>query len=89
MALEDTFNGATNAFSLAFAYINTVAQEIGMEQALALDAKTWEAMGAAQGKTMKDRQVPSLRSRPNAGDGSRSYRGPMPRWRYQVHGRCS
>jgi hypothetical protein len=54
MALEDTFNGATNAFSLAFAYINTVAQEIGMEQALALDAKTWEAMGAAQGKTMKE-----------------------------------
>jgi len=54
MAIEDTFNGAKNAFTLFFAYLNTVAQEIGMERALALNTKMWEAMGAARGKMMKE-----------------------------------
>jgi len=54
MAIEDTFNGAKNAFTLFFAYLNTVAQEIGMERALALNTKMCEAMGAARGKMMKE-----------------------------------
>jgi hypothetical protein len=54
MAVEDTFNGAKNAFSFIFAYINTVGQEIGMERAIALDTKMCEMMGAVQGKMLKE-----------------------------------
>jgi hypothetical protein len=54
MAVEDTFNGARNAFSFVFAYINTVGQEIGMERAIALDTKMCETMGAVQGKMLKE-----------------------------------
>jgi hypothetical protein len=53
MANEDTFNGAKNAFTYMFAYLNTVGQDIGMERALALDTKMCEAMGAAQGTALK------------------------------------
>jgi len=54
MAVEDTFNGAKAGLTMLHAYTNTVAQAIGMEQALALDTKTCEAMGAAQGKMIKE-----------------------------------
>lgn len=54
MAIEDTFNGAKNAYTFFFAYLNTVAQEIGMERALALNTKMCEAMGTEQGKMMKE-----------------------------------
>jgi len=54
MAIEDTFNGAKNAYIYYFAYLNTVAQEVGMEQAVALQTKMCEAMGATQGKLMKE-----------------------------------
>jgi len=54
MASTDTFNGAKNAFTFFYAYLNAVGQEIGMDRAIALDAKMCEMMGAAQGKTMKD-----------------------------------
>jgi hypothetical protein len=54
MAIEDVFNGARSAFTFYFAYLNTVAQEIGMERALALHTKMCEAMGAMQGKMMKE-----------------------------------
>lgn len=53
MASVDTFNGAKNAFTYMFAYVNTVGQDIGMERALALDTKMCEAMGAAQGMGIK------------------------------------
>ena len=53
MATTDTLRGATNAFTFYFAYLNTVAQEIGMEQAIALDAHASELMGAAQGQAIK------------------------------------
>jgi len=53
MAIEDAFNGAKNAFTFYGAYLNTVAQEIGMERALALHTKMLETMGAMQGKMMK------------------------------------
>ena len=54
MAIEDTFNGAKVAYTFFFAYLNTVAQEIGMDQALALLTKMAEAMGARQGKMIKE-----------------------------------
>jgi hypothetical protein len=54
MAIEDTFSGAKNAYTHYFAYLNTVAQEIGMEQAVALHTKMCEAMGARQGKIIKE-----------------------------------
>jgi hypothetical protein len=54
MAVEDTFNGAKNGYLMLHAYTNTVAQAIGMEQALALATKMCETMGAAQGKMIKE-----------------------------------
>jgi len=54
MATEDKFDGAKKVFTMFFAYLNTVAQEIGMEQAAALDTKVDETMGTAQGKMIKE-----------------------------------
>jgi hypothetical protein len=53
MASADIFSGAKNAFTFHYAYLNTVAQEIGMERAIALDARVSEMMGAAQGQAIK------------------------------------
>jgi hypothetical protein len=55
MAIEDTFKGARNAFTINFKYLNEVAQEIGLERAVALHTKVCEAMGATQGKMIKKR----------------------------------
>ena len=54
MAIEDTFNGAKNESSFFYAYFNAVAQEIGMERALALNTKMAEVMGANMGKMIKE-----------------------------------
>ncbi|GAI19116.1 unnamed protein product [marine sediment metagenome] len=54
MAIEDTFNGAKNAYTFFGVYVNTVAQEIGMERALALHTKMCETAGSMQGKMMKE-----------------------------------
>ncbi len=54
MATTDTLHGATNAFTFFFAYLNGVTQEIGMEQAIILDAQVSEMMGAAQGQAIRD-----------------------------------
>jgi hypothetical protein len=54
MAIEDTFNGAKNGLALLQGFFNAVAQDIGMERAIALDAKVYKAMGAMQGKMMKE-----------------------------------
>ena len=54
MATEDAFNAAKTALTFLDAYINAVAQEIGMERAAALATKVFENMGAVQGKMMKD-----------------------------------
>ncbi|MCK4736562.1 MAG: L-2-amino-thiazoline-4-carboxylic acid hydrolase [Methanophagales archaeon] len=54
MAIEDVFNGAKAAMILNYGYINTVAQEIGMERALALYTKMCENMAAMQAKMMKE-----------------------------------
>ena len=54
MSIEDTFNGAKNESSFFYAYFNAVAQEIGMERALALATKTFESMGTKLGKMIKE-----------------------------------
>jgi hypothetical protein len=53
MTVTHTFNGAKNGFTFLFAYLNMVAQDIGMERAMALDANMCEAMGAAWGQSIK------------------------------------
>lgn len=53
MATQDAFDGAKNAFAFYSAYLNTVAQEVGMERALALHTKMLETMGPLQGKAIK------------------------------------
>jgi hypothetical protein len=57
MASEDAFMGAKTALTLLDAYVNTVAQEIGMERAIALMTKMCEFAGAMQGKMMKEQSV--------------------------------
>jgi hypothetical protein len=54
MAIQDAFNGAKNAFAFYGAYLNTVAQELGMERALALHTRMLEGMGPTQGKAIKE-----------------------------------
>jgi hypothetical protein len=54
MAMEDKFDGAKTAFGFYFAFLNAVAQEMGMEKAAALSAKVDEKLGAVQGKMMKE-----------------------------------
>ncbi len=54
MSIENTFNGAKTALTLMQAYFIAVAQEIGMERAVALDTKVCGEMGGAQGKMMKE-----------------------------------
>ena len=54
MTVEDTFNGAKSGLTFLHAYFNAVAGEIGMEQALALDTKTCQALGTAQGMMIKE-----------------------------------
>ena len=46
MAIEDTFRGAKNAYIYYFAYLITVAREIGMERAIALQRVRIYAMTA-------------------------------------------
>ncbi len=54
MTVEHTFNGAKSGLTFMYAYLNSVAGEIGMEQALALDTKTCQDLGAAQGQMIKE-----------------------------------
>lgn len=54
MATEDVFRGAKTALTFFNAYQTTVAQEIGMERAIALQTKMCQSMGARQGKMMKE-----------------------------------
>ena len=54
MAGESTFNGAKTGLNFMFAYFNMVAQEIGLEKALALDKKTAQMLGEAQGQMIKE-----------------------------------
>jgi hypothetical protein len=54
MAMEDKFDGAKTAFGFYFAYLNAVAQEMGMEKATALSSKVFETMGTMQGRMIKE-----------------------------------
>ena len=54
MAIDDTFRGAKNAYIYYFAYLTTVAHEIGMERAIAMQAKMCEERGAIDGKIIKE-----------------------------------
>ncbi len=54
MTVEHTFNGAKSGMTCMYAYLNSVAGEIGMEKALALDTKTSQDLGAAQGMMIKE-----------------------------------
>ncbi len=54
MGVEDTFNGAKSGLTFMHAYLNTVGQEIGMEQAVSLDAKTCKTLGTMQGMMIKE-----------------------------------
>ncbi len=54
MAREDIFEGAKSGLAFYLAYMNTVAQEIGVDKAFALAAETEKAMGTAQGKLMRE-----------------------------------
>lgn len=55
MSNVDTFNGVKSGLTFLNAYINTVAQSLGEEQAHAFDTMTCEALGAAQGKMIKSK----------------------------------
>jgi hypothetical protein len=54
MSIEDKLSGATTAMTFLYAYINTIAEEDGMERAIALQAKMCENMGVMQGQMMKE-----------------------------------
>ena len=54
MSSEGIFNGAKTGFTCMYAYIGTVAEELGMEKALDLDNKACQMLGAAQGKMIKE-----------------------------------
>ena len=54
MTIENTFNGAKSGLIFMHAYLNAIADEIGMEQALALDTKTCQTLGTVQGQMIKE-----------------------------------
>ena len=54
MGMEDVFNGAKSAMTFYDAYLKTVAEEIGMDQAVSLHTKMFETMGEMQGKIVKE-----------------------------------
>jgi hypothetical protein len=55
MADKDALNGAKTGFMFLDAYVNTVAQVIGMEKAVALMTKMCDNMGSMQGKMIKQK----------------------------------
>jgi hypothetical protein len=55
LAIDDTYNGAVSAMTFMDAYIKTVAEEIGMDQAVSLLTRMCESMGAMQGKILKEK----------------------------------
>ena len=51
---EQAFNAAKSVASMSGAFFNTVAQEVGLEKALALLTKSNEGLGSMMGKMMKE-----------------------------------
>jgi len=54
MANQDKLQGATNAFTMYFAYLNGVARQMGIDKAIALSAEVDKAMGGARGRMIKE-----------------------------------
>ena len=54
MTKEDVFNTAKNFVSMYGVFFNNVTEEIGLERALELDAKTNEMMGLQMGQMTKE-----------------------------------
>lgn len=54
MGSEDAFNAAKSVTSMSGVFFNAVAQEVGMERALALLSKSDEIVGSMTGKMMKE-----------------------------------
>jgi hypothetical protein len=54
-SVDDVFNAAKWGLTFFYAYINTVAQEIGRERAVGLMTKMFENIGAMRGKMLKER----------------------------------
>lgn len=55
MSAKDTLRGARNGLAFLFAYQNTVAQEVGLERAMALNTQVVQALGTSQGKDLRER----------------------------------
>ena len=54
MGMDDVFNGAKSAMTFYDAYLQTVAEEIGLDKAISLHTKMFETIGAMQGKMIKE-----------------------------------
>lgn len=54
MSIEDTFNGAKSAFMVYQSLFSEVAEELGQERALALNAKATERAASETGKMIKE-----------------------------------
>ena len=54
MSYEDILKGATNAFTLHYAYINNVGQEIGIDKAEEISSEVCRMMGTMRGQTIKE-----------------------------------
>ncbi|MFH1699658.1 MAG: hypothetical protein ABIE07_03640 [Candidatus Zixiibacteriota bacterium] len=54
MAQDEVFKVATKLYGLYGVFFKVVAQEVGMEKALALHAKAHEDQGVASGKMLKE-----------------------------------
>ncbi len=54
MSTKDKFNGAKIVYTDYYTYLNTVAQEIGMDRALSIMTKSDEARGIEIGKKIRD-----------------------------------
>ena len=55
MSYEDILKGASNAFTLHYAYINNVAREIGIDSAENISAEVCRMMGTARGQMIKEK----------------------------------
>lgn len=55
MATQDAFNAAKMAFAMYGRFLNGVAQEIGLEKALALHSRQGELFGAMLGAAIKEK----------------------------------
>jgi hypothetical protein len=54
MSNRDKLQGATNVFTMYFAYLNGVARQMGIDKAIALSAEVDKAMGGARGRMIKE-----------------------------------